>query len=307
MRCAAPVVGSAVGRRDRVSRWLTRAGRSSCGQRMLDPGAAARGASSISTEPPWAVTRPLTMYMPSPEPPRAPCFQNFVKTRLRMSGLIPSPSSSTCSSTPAYVARRRSSRTRSRAPCPRRAGRALSTRLVTTWANLSGSTMIVGSSSVDVEGDLAAGAGAAPTSTTRLDQQRRTSTGRGKSDSRPVSMRATSRSSAISRVSRSASALTVLEHQLLLVVVELVPRWAAACDEALDAGQRRAQLVGDGGDQVGALAVEPLAAAAGAQRDRRPADTGPVRRAAQQDPGGDQHLGAVGEVPRLLGHARCGW
>jgi hypothetical protein len=35
------------------------------------------------------------------------------------------------------------------------------------------------------------------------------STGRGKSDSRPVSMRATSSSSAISRVSRSASTFTV--------------------------------------------------------------------------------------------------
>ena len=29
------------------------------------------------------------MYIPSPEPPRVPCFQNFVKTRLRMSGLMP--------------------------------------------------------------------------------------------------------------------------------------------------------------------------------------------------------------------------
>ena len=29
------------------------------------------------------------MYMPSPEPPRVPCFQNFVKTRLRIAGLIP--------------------------------------------------------------------------------------------------------------------------------------------------------------------------------------------------------------------------
>ena len=58
------------------------------------------------------------------------------------------------------------------------------------------------------------------------------------------------------------------EHQLLLVVVELVPPVQQRLHEALDPGQRRAQLVGDGGDQVGALAVEPGPAAAGAQADR---------------------------------------
>ena len=107
---------------------------------------------------------------------------------------------------------------------------------------------------------------------TRLDDPadaaRAASQGRGCSWSRPVSMRATSRSSAISRLSRSASACDGGEHQLLLLVVEPVPAVEQRLHEALHAGQRRAQLVGDGGDQVGALAVEPGPAAAGAERDR---------------------------------------
>ncbi len=85
------------------------------------------------------------MYIPSPDPPRAPCFQNFVKTRLRMSGLIPSPSSSTCSSTPSYAASSRIGAAVSVTwPSPCRI--ALSTRLVTTCASLSGSALTVGSS-----------------------------------------------------------------------------------------------------------------------------------------------------------------
>ena len=55
------------------------------------------------------------------------------------------------------------------------------------------------------------------------------------------------------------------EHQLLLLVVEPVPPVEQRLDEALHAGQRRAQLVGDRGDQVGAVAVEAGAGPAGAQ------------------------------------------
>ena len=71
---------------------------------------------------------------------------------------------------------------------------------------------------------------------------------------------------------------------LLLLVVELVPAVEQRLDEALDAGQRGAQLVGDGGDQVGALAVEPRPAAAGAERDRDPVDRPERRRRAGSGP-----------------------
>ena len=40
--------------------------------------------SAICTSPPWTRTRPLTMYMPRPVPPRTPCFQNLVNTRARI-------------------------------------------------------------------------------------------------------------------------------------------------------------------------------------------------------------------------------
>ena len=112
-------------------------------------------------------------------------------------------------------------------------------------------------------------------------------------------MRATSSSSAISRLSRSASADDGLEHQLLLVVVEPVPAVQQRRDEALDAGQRRAELVGDGRHEVGALPVEPGPTPARAQRDRHLPD-----RLLQRVPvqlRGDQHLGAVGQQPGLLG------
>ena len=50
-------------------------------------------ASRIAMRPPCATTSPWAMYIPSPEPPVEPCFQNFVNTRLRIDGAIPSPSS----------------------------------------------------------------------------------------------------------------------------------------------------------------------------------------------------------------------
>ena len=47
-----------------------------------------------------------------------------------------------------------------------------------------------------------------------------------------------------------------LQHDALLVVGEPVPLGQQRGGEALDAGQRRAQFVGDGGDQVGAAALQ---------------------------------------------------
>ncbi len=94
------------------------------------------------------------------------------------------------------------------------------------------------------------------------------------------------------------------EHQLLLLVVEPVPAVEQGLHEPLDAGQRRAQLVRDRGDQVGALPVQPLPAAAGADGHRdlgdrlvqgRPVD---LRR--------DQDLLAVRQQPGLLGDGGAG-
>ena len=58
-----------------------------------------------------------------------------------------------------------------------------------------------------------------------------------------------------------------LEHQPLLVVVEAVPLAQQGGGEALDAGQRRAQLVGDGGEQLGAARLGAAAALGVAQAD----------------------------------------
>ena len=211
---------------------------------------------------------------------------------------MPSPSSSTDrtrTSPPTCVAA--STRT---VPSPWRT--AFSTRLVTTWVNLSGSTVISGRPSATSSsiGRLVP----APTeSTTRRDQDRGVDGSRvelqpagvdpgdveqlGDQPAEPVGVGADRR-----------------QHQLLLVVVELVPAVEQRLHEALHPGQRRAQLVGDRGDQVGALPVEPGPAAAGAQADRdlldRPVQGGPV------DPGDDQHLGAVGQQPGLLGDGGAG-
>ena len=84
-------------------------------------------------------------------------------------------------------------------------------------------------------------------------------------------MRETSSSSLISRVTRSASALTVCEHQLLLLVVEPLPLQQGR-GEALDAGQRRAQLVGDGRDQVGVAALGALAGHVSRSADDEPVE-----------------------------------
>ena len=83
------------------------------------------------------------------------------------------------------------------------------------------------------------------------------STGCWRSCSRPASMREMSSSSVISRVTRSASASMVSQHQPLLVVGEPVPLAQQGGGEPLDRGQRRAQLVGDRGDQRGAGRARP--------------------------------------------------
>ena len=141
---------------------------------------------------------------------------------------------------------------------------ALSTTLVTTWVSLSGSAKIsrqvVGVRRLDRCGGPGADALDAP-----LDERRDVARPRVAAAAGRCRCRATSSSSVISRLEPVGVGVHRGEHQLLLLVVEPVPRLRSACDEALHAGQRRAQLVGDGGDQVGAVAVEPGPAAARAE------------------------------------------
>ena len=106
-----------------------------------------------------------------------------------------------------------------------------------------------------------------------------------------------------------------LEHQPLLVVGEPVPVAQQGRGEPLDAGQRRAQLVGDGGEQRGALGLGPAAPLGvaqaehdGAHRLARPAPH-VLRGDEQLAPGGqheqplavpgagDQALPRVGDLP----------
>jgi hypothetical protein len=88
------------------------------------------------------------------------------------------------------------------------------------------------------------------------------------------------------------------QHQQLLLVVEPGPAAQHRLDETLDAGQRRPQLVGHGGDQVRAFAVEAGAAAARADGDGHA--RGRSQRLVAPDPRRDQALVAVGQHPRLL-------
>ena len=76
----------------------------------------------------------------------------------------------------------------------------------------------------------------------------------------------------ISRVTRSASALTVSSMTRFWSSVNRGHLASSVRGESLDAGQRGAQLVGDGGDQVGAAALEPGPLLGAAQRDHDAAD-----------------------------------
>ncbi len=93
------------------------------------------------------------------------------------------------------------------------------------------------------------------------------------------------------------------EHQLLLLVVELVPAVQQRLHEPLDAGQRGPQLVGDGRHEVGAVPVQAGAAPTGAEHHRDPVDRAAAGGAVQA--GGQQHLVAVGQQRRGLGDGRA--
>ena len=94
------------------------------------------------------------------------------------------------------------------------------------------------------------------------------------------------------------------QHQQLLLVVEPGPAAEHRLDEALHAGQRRPQLVGHRGDQVGPLAVQAGPTATGADGDGHA--RGRSQRLVAHDPRRDQALVAVGQHPRLLGDAGAG-
>ena len=165
------------------------------------------GASSISTEPPWARDQAVDDVHAQPG-----AAAGAVLPELRehpaadRPGLIPSPSSSTCSSTPSYGASSRSGVAVSVTwPSPCRI--ALSTRLVTTWANLSGSALTCGSSPSTSKRDLAAGAGPHRRDHPVDGGPKSTGAGRATAGRCRCGPRRAARRSAGS--SRSASALTV--------------------------------------------------------------------------------------------------
>ena len=127
------------------------------------------------------------------------------------------------------------------------------------------------------------------------------SQGRGWSESRPVSMRATSSSSAISRLSRSESAWTVVSISFFCSSLSLSHRLSIACTKPLTpvSGERSSWAT---------VATRSERSRSSRARPR------PLRRltarplisavaASRSEPGGGQHLLAPREQPALLGDA----
>ena len=95
-----------------------------------------------------------------------------------------------------------------------------------------------------------------------------------------------------------------LQHQPLLVVGEPLPLGEQGRREALDGGERGAQLMGDGGDQLGVAALGAAAGLGAAQGDDEAAHGS--GRALAYVPGGDQDLTAAGQQQIPLGLADPG-
>ena len=134
--------------------------------------------------------------------------------------------------------------------------RAFSTRLPTTCWNLSGSTHISGSSPCDATTKRLSGSPAATRPATALRDD-----GRQVDDLLAHLEPAGVDAADVEQLGdQPGDAVGVgvdrLEHELLLLVVEAVPLGEQGRGEALDAGQRRAQLVRDGRDEVGAAALD---------------------------------------------------
>ena len=234
--------------------------------------------------PPCASTRPRTMYRPRPVPPRLRPRQNRVKT----SGPV----------APRGCPRPRRTLTATascRQPRPRSAvGHDLDGDSPPAVAH--GVLQQVAEHLVDlvrVGPDL----GQRPSAPVRRTARRRSplatirstclsahgrrrSTGWRRTSSRPASIREMSSSSAISRVTRSASASTVSSISRFWSSVNRSHLAQQGGGEALDAGQRRAQLVGDGGQQLGLASLGPARGPrcrAGRRRRRTTGSPRPLR------------------------------
>ena len=128
-------------------------------------------------------------------------------------------------------------------------------------------------------------------------------TGPRLSVSRPASMRAASSSSVMSRVSRSASASTVSSMNCA-APRRTFPLRQQRRGEALDAGQRRPELVRHRRDEVRAFAVALVADTGVADAHDHSAHRSGGALAHQRR--GDEVLTALGRPPGLLGDPLAG-
>src|ERR1022692_4641317 len=211
------------------------------------------GARCTVIVPPCASTRPFTMYRPRPAPPRRLARQNCRKMRGTSSGATPSPSSRTATATEPTsanpgVAAGPSGRPAARAPTvstgctttvtvPAPCRTAFSTRFPRIWSTLSASSHVSGRSA---GASIRKRSGESPAATrpaTILSARSGMSTSWRWTSIRPASIRDTSKSSVISLVTRSASALTVSSMTRFWSSVNRVHQLAVALDPArLDPG-----------------------------------------------------------------------
>ena len=189
---------------------------------------------------------------------------------------MPSPSSVTVTHAPARIGSRRLRRPRrchaatSIVTCPAPCRTAFSSRLARTWSSLSASTHISGRPVADAHGEPCRG----PPPTTTMPATCRVATRpRSTTCRRTVEPAGVDPGDVEQLGDQPGDPVGVgvdgLEHQPLLVVGEAVPLREQGRGEALHAGQRRAQLVGDGGDQLGPAALLAGPAAGAPQRRRR--------------------------------------
>ena len=205
------------------------------------------------------------MYRPSPVPPRRPLRQNRVKTR--DAGLGGYAGSLVLD--PERRCRRRPARG-PRVTLPEPCRRAFSSRLTRTCSSLSASAQVsgrpvatrrsrtrVGLASGDEAVDVTADQGGQVDQAAVQLEAARVDPGDveqlGDQPGHPVGV-----------------GLDRLQHQPALVVGEPLPLGQQGRGEALDRCQRGAQLVGDGGDQLGPVALGAVAARGARAARRRP-------------------------------------
>ena len=222
---------------------------------------------------------------------------------------MPSPSSLTSTATPSAGARATATaRARRRRPSPAPSvtvpspwRTAFSSRLPRTWSTRSGSAQTSGSASAtrDTNALAVVAAGDHPVDVPAGD---RGEVDRLAADLEPAGVDPRDVEQLADQPGHPVGVgLDGLEHEPLLVVGEPVPAAQQRGREALDRGQRRAQLVGDGGDQRG---VVDLGAAAVSRRRAAPSRTRSTGcAAARRRYRGDEQLAAV---PAAAAAARGG-